>query len=162
MFCAIGLDVAAVFEEVLQVGLQIDAKMRREVVLESNAQHCRPLAGYVEGFVFLKDILAVVDVANIGISVYRQFKHGPCRGVETEMRRAVPSPTEAERDAEIVDPLAFLNIGQAATSVEGGSEQRVAETCFERQMLGELSPLLTAVFCAAMSISERVSASLSL
>ena len=78
MLTAIGLDVATVIEEILQVGLQIDTKMRCEVVLQSDTERSGKLAGHVKGFVFLESVLAVVDVADFGISVYRQFKHGPC------------------------------------------------------------------------------------
>ena len=78
VLCTIGLDVATVIEEVLQVGLQVDTKMRREVVLQSDAERSGKLVGHVEGFVFLENGLVVVDVADFSFSVYRQFKHGAC------------------------------------------------------------------------------------
>ena len=55
------------------------------------------------------------------------------------MRRAVPSPAETERNTEIMDPLALLNISKAAASIEGGSELCIAEARFEGQPSGELS-----------------------
>ena len=38
VLCAIGLQVAAVIEEVLQAGLCIDAKVRNEVILDAKAE----------------------------------------------------------------------------------------------------------------------------
>lgn len=56
VLCTIGLDVATVVEEVLQAGLQIDAKMWREVVLQPDTERCGPLAGHAEGLVFLESV----------------------------------------------------------------------------------------------------------
>ena len=56
MLRAIAFNAAAVVEEVLQAGLQIDAKMRREVVLQPDTERCGPLAGHAEGLVFLESV----------------------------------------------------------------------------------------------------------
>ena len=102
MLCAIGLQIAAVVEEVLQRRLQIDAKMGRKVVLQTKTKGCCPLVINVEGCLFIKGYATIVDVIDLERTVYRQFQHGPCRGIETEVCLAEPLPAEADWDAKIV------------------------------------------------------------
>ena len=60
MLRAIALNAAAVVEEVLQTWLQIEADMRRDVVLDANTYGGGPLERYAE-FVLLAVGVHVID-----------------------------------------------------------------------------------------------------
>ncbi len=75
MLRAIALDAAAVVEEVLQAGLQIDAKMRREVVLQAESKGGRPLDGHIKSSFFLESIDAVGLMKGVDTTMDRPFQH---------------------------------------------------------------------------------------
>ena len=78
MFCTVGLNIAAVIEEVLQAWLYVYAKMGREVILQAKAECCGELAGNVEAFFFLEGATTIVDMIYIRDATNGQFKHGSC------------------------------------------------------------------------------------
>ncbi len=99
--------------------------MGRKVILQTYAKCRGELAGNAEGFFILESTPAIVDVIDISETAYRQFQHESRRRVKAEMRFVVPLPAKTERNAKIVQPLKFLNIGLAAARVFGGTQSRV-------------------------------------
>ena len=139
MFCAITLQVATVMKEVLQAGLHVDAKMGRDVVLNADTEGCGPLAGNVERGFLAKGNDVVGDMLDVERAPNGEFQHDTSRGVEAEVCLVIPLPTESERDTEIVQSLAFLNVGCRASCRNCGFHLRIAETRFDGKPRGELT-----------------------
>ena len=78
VFCTIGIDVTTIIEEVLQAWLQVDAKVRRKVILQAKAECCGELAGNIEAFFLLEGATAIVDMIDIRDATYGQFQHDSC------------------------------------------------------------------------------------
>lgn len=78
MLCAIGLQVAAIVEEILQAGLYVYAKTGRKVILQTYAKCRGELAGNAEGFFILEGAPTIVDVIDISETTYRQLQHEAC------------------------------------------------------------------------------------
>lgn len=78
MLCTIGLDATAIVEEVLQAGLQVNTKVRREVVLQAKTKIRRPLNWSIEGRFFLEGVNAVGNMTDIHSALDRQLQHYAC------------------------------------------------------------------------------------
>ena len=75
MFCTIRLDITAIIEEILKAGLNVEAKMRREVVLQAESKGGRPLDGHIKSSFFLESIDAVGCMKGVETTLYRPFQH---------------------------------------------------------------------------------------
>ena len=137
MLCAITLQTATIVEEVLQAGLQVDANVGREVVLEADTQGHGPLAGDVEGGLFGKGFDVVGDMPDVERAPNGEFQHPTSRGIEAEVCLVVPLPTESERDAEIAQSLVFLNVGRLTSRRHRRFHLRITETRFDGKPRGE-------------------------
>ena len=81
MLCAIGLDITAIVEEVLQAGLQVDTNMWREVVLQADAKGSRPLTRHIKRSAFPESRnihIGSTHMTNVALSTYWEFQHEPC------------------------------------------------------------------------------------
>lgn len=73
MLRAIAFDAAAVVEEILQTWFQIEADMRRDVVLNANTDGGGPLERYAELFLLAVGVYVIYKVIHIESAVYGLF-----------------------------------------------------------------------------------------
>lgn len=92
MLSTIGLEVAAIVEEVLQAGLYVEAEVGGEVVLQTQTERRWELPGNTQGGLTMVSTDTVGDVVDIRDATNRHLQHEPCWGVETEVGLAVPLP----------------------------------------------------------------------
>ena len=92
---AVGLDAAAVIEEILHTGLKVDAEIGRDIILRTETKRYGPLYRNMGRLLFLECIRSIIEMANIDVAVYRQLKHGSRRGVEAETGFVIPCPSES-------------------------------------------------------------------
>ena len=78
MLCAITLQTTSVVEEILQARLYADAKMGREVILDTKTKVHRPLARNADGGSVLESTDTIVDMVDICDATNWQFQHSSC------------------------------------------------------------------------------------
>lgn len=131
MLCAIALQVAAIVEEVLKAGFQVEAEVGREIVLNAEAERRRPLERNIECDLVPESCAAVEHMVYVERTMDGQFHHGSCRGIEAEVGTSVPLPSQTQRDAEILKPLLLLYVSRRITRCIGGIKPRIAEACLQ-------------------------------